>query len=75
MKCKEQNKKLMCPNCRNELPIENWNKKLDHEENRIEKANLINKINEYRLNNNMNNNLNKIKDKQINQLKEINRNY
>ena len=70
-KCKLQNKNLECPNCRNELPIEKWNKKLDYEENRKDNANLMNKINEYKLNNNMNNNINIIKDKKINELKEI----
>ena len=42
-KCKLQNKNFSCPNRRNELPIENWNKKLDYEENRIDDANLMNK--------------------------------
>jgi len=45
-KCKLQNKKLTCPNCRNELALEKWNKKINHEENRKEEGNLINKINE-----------------------------
>ena len=36
----------------------------------MDNANLINKINEYKLNNNMNESINKIKDRQINQLKE-----
>ena len=70
-KCKLQNKNLECPNCRNELPIEKGNKKLDYEENRKDNANLMNKINEYKLTNNMNNNINIIKDKKINELKEI----
>ena len=45
-KCKLQNKKLICPNCRNELPIEQWNKKLNYEDNRKVDANLINQVNE-----------------------------
>ena len=69
-KCKTKKKILTCPNCRNELPIEKWNKKLNHEENRKDNAILMNKINEYKLNNNMNNNINKIKDRKINELKE-----
>ena len=44
-KCKSQNKNLECPNCRNKLAIENWNKKLDFEENRKYNANLLNEIN------------------------------
>ena len=75
-KCKQENKKFFCPNCRNELPKENWNKKIDFEGNRKDNANLMNRINEYKLNNNMNNNINIIKDKKINELKykEINQN-
>ena len=52
-KCKLQNKNLECPNCRNKLSLENWNRKLDYEDNRVDKANLLNKINEYKLYNNM----------------------
>ena len=59
-KCKQENKKFFCPNCRNELPKENWNKKIDFEGNRKDNANLMNRINEYKLNNNMNNNINLI---------------
>ena len=44
-KCKIQNKHLTCPNCRNELSIEKWNKKLDYEDNRNIIANLLNQIN------------------------------
>ena len=68
-KCKEENKKFLCPNCRNELPKENWNKKIDHEGIRKENAILMNKMNEINLNNNMKNNINKVKDKKINELK------
>ena len=62
-KRKAQNKTLKCPNCRNELAIEKWNKKLNFEENRNDNANLLNKINEYRLNKNLNNNLNSLNEK------------
>ena len=68
-KCREENKIFSCPNCRNEFPKENWKKKLDHESNRKEKANLINKMNEIKLNDNMKNNINRIKEKKINELK------
>ena len=61
-KCKLQNKIFECPYCRNKLPIEKWNKKLDYEDNKVDNANLLNKINEYKLNNNMNKNINIIKD-------------
>ena len=64
--CKLQHKILECPNCRNELAIEKWNKKLDNEEDRKLIADLINKINENELSNNMLT----IKDKKINELKE-----
>ena len=64
-RCKLQNKNLDCPICRNKLPIEKWNKKLRYEDNRIDNAKLLNKINEYKLDNNINNNLNLIKDEKI----------
>ena len=50
LKCKLQNKTLMCPNCRNELSIEKWNKKLNYEEERGHKAKLLNTINEFKKN-------------------------
>ena len=64
-KCKLQNKNLFCPNCRNELSIENWNKKLDHENSRKDSSILINKINELKLNN-------EIKNEKIKELKNNN---
>ena len=70
-KCKLKNKKFSCPNCRSEFPLENWNKKLNYEENRNVDATLMNKINEYKLNNNLNDNINKIKDTKINELTVI----
>ena len=68
--CKSQYHKLKCPNCRNELPIEKWKKKLNYEEDRTFIANLIDKINEYEneLNTAMNNSNNKNK-KQEQQIK------
>ena len=69
-KCKQENKIFSCPNCRKELPKEKWKKKIDFEGSRIFNANLINKMNELKLNNNMNNNINIIKDKKINELKD-----
>ena len=62
-KCKQENKKFFCPNCRNELPKEKWNKKINFEGYRKDNAILMNKINEYKLN------INIIKDKKINELK------
>ena len=41
-KCKSQNKIFNCPNCRNELPIEKWNKKLCYGENLKDTAILLN---------------------------------
>ena len=70
-KCKLQNKNLLCPNCRNELPIEKWNKKLDYEDNRRDDANMMNKINEYKLNNKMHENITIIKDRKLNGQNEL----
>ena len=46
-KCKSQNKILECPICRNKLSIENWNKKLDHDNDRKDNANLLNNFFSY----------------------------
>ena len=70
--CKKQENDLTCPICRNNLPIEKWNKKLDYEENRKENANLMNKINLYKIKNNMINNINLINERKINELKADN---
>ena len=71
IKCKSQHKNLMCPNCRNELPIERWNKKLNYEENRKDDANLINKINELKDNKMMQTKLIKKYEKYIEKTIEI----
>ena len=65
--CKAQNKELICPNCRNELPLEEWNKKLDYEDDKKFISNLINKMNE-------NDNMNKLKDEKIDKLERDNKN-
>ena len=70
-KCKDQNKKLLCPNCKNELSIENWYKKLDHKENRKETANLMNIINELKSNKNINNKIDNKYEEYINKTLKI----
>ena len=78
-KRKSQKAELICPNCRNELPLENWKYKLNYEENRLNEAEKMDKINQYKLDNNFFNNINKIKDKKIEELekekKEIEEKY
>ena len=49
-KCRMQQNNFSCPTCRNNTPIENWNKKCDYEENRKEMGNLMDKINELKEN-------------------------
>ena len=71
-KCKEEEKNLSCPNCRNELPKEKWKKKLDYEDNRKDNANLMNQITKCKLNNKLKDNISIIKDKKIKELKDIN---
>ena len=70
-KCKSQNKILSCPNCRKELPIEQWKKKLNFDENRNDVANLMNKINEYRNDKNLRKNINVLNDNKINEYKKF----
>ena len=78
-KRKAQNDKLICPNCRNELSLEEWKLKLDYEENRKNEVEKIEKINEYKLYYNLFININKIKDKKIKEIEkeknEINEGY
>ena len=64
-KWKLHHKNFECPNCRNILSLENWKKKLDHEDDRIENANLLNNINELKLVNNVSSIINIIQDKKI----------
>ena len=56
-KCKLQNKILICPNCRNELPLEKWNQKIDYEDKRKEDANFMNEILELKENETIQNEL------------------
>lgn len=44
IKNKKQNLKLSCPNCRNELPLDKWKKKLNYEDNRKDEEKNINQI-------------------------------
>ena len=44
-KTKSLNQKLSCPNCKKELPLNLWEKKLNYEDERINEAQLIDKIN------------------------------
>ena len=63
------NQNLNCPNCRNELALENWKQKLDFEENRKKAGEMMNKINKIESEKNLNSNINEIKERQINYLK------
>ena len=71
-KKQHQNENLNCPNCRNELPIDQWKQKLDFDEDRTKAAEFIDKMNQIELDNNLNNNLNAIKEKRIKELKNDN---
>ena len=69
---KSENLNLDCPNCRNELPIEQWEKKLDYEECRNLDANFLEMENIIKLNNFVNIGHNLINDNKINSLKDNN---
>ena len=43
------NEILNCPNCRKELPLEQWEPKLDFEEKRIKDTEILDKLNHYEL--------------------------
>ena len=69
-KKKSQNQKLSCPNCRKELPIELWEKKLDFEDEKEKEIQLLEKIRRYELNKRIDNKVNQIKEKQFEELFE-----
>ena len=69
-KRKFQNQKLTCPNCRNELPLEKWNKKIDHKDNRKYISTLMKQLNEYSRDNNIKNIINELSEKRIKELSE-----
>ena len=71
-KRKSANLNLDCPNCRNQLPIEQWERKLDYEENRKLDADYMEMKNNLKLNNFMNKGHNLINDNKINSLKDNN---
>ena len=48
MRQKKLRKRLSCPNCRNELPLEEWKEKRNHDENWYPKIGL--KMQKYLLN-------------------------
>ena len=58
---------LKCPSCNNALPLKEWKKKLDHEENRKNDENILNELNRL---NNLHNNYN-IKGENENKMKEL----
>ena len=51
-----------------ELSLDQWKQKLDYEENRKNEGEIMDKLNQIQLNNNLNNNINKIKEKKIKEL-------
>ena len=71
-KCKEKQRQTSCPNCRNELSLENWNKQTEFERDKENFCAMMGKIKEEKIKNNMNNNLIIIKDKKIEELKSDN---
>ena len=73
-KKEELNENLNCPNCRNELPLDKWRQKLDFEDNRKNDVCTMEEMKNLLLKSNLYNNLNKIKDQKIKELKNINEN-
>lgn len=67
-----QNENLKCPHCMNELPLNQWKRKLDYEENRKNEIEEIYLLNQYRLQCNLISNINLINEKKINLLKAEN---
>ena len=66
------NEKLSCPFCRNELPLDKWQKKKNYQETRKEEVKFMNELNEIEFNKSINININKINEKNMEELKEEN---
>ena len=41
---KQKNKNLSCPNCRNELPLNEWKQKLNYESSRMHEVDILNEL-------------------------------
>ena len=69
-KRKAENAMLNCPNCRFELMLKDWKQKLDFDDKRKNDAEVMNELNNLKINKNFIENLNKINTKKINKLEE-----
>ena len=74
-KCKSLNRNFTCPNCRNELPLDEWNKKIGYEENRKDFANLLDQLNKLSDNSSKGNGIIKNYDLSIEKSMEIKEEY
>ena len=64
------NQELSCPNCNKKLPISQWEKKLDFEDERMNEANLLDKVINNELNKKINDKINKMKFNQLEEFKK-----
>ena len=71
-KLKEKKMQTSCPNCRNELTLEQWNRKIEFKRDKENYYNIMRKIKEEKIKNNMNNNIIILKDKKIKEMKDDN---
>jgi len=68
IKRSSQNLQFSCPNCRNESPLKSWKEKLDYIDNRKNEEEIMDKLNKYELDKNLNDNINNIYETKINEL-------
>ena len=73
-KRERQNLKLNCPNCRYELPLKFWKNKSNFEQNRLNDNILCRELNKSQLNDNLNNDKNKLNELE-NKIIKINQKY
>ena len=67
---KSMNKNFQCPNCRYELPLNYWAEKVNYEDEKKYEKKLFNELNENKLKDNVNENINRILEKEFNDLKQ-----
>ena len=69
--CIAKNKKLNCPICKFELPLDEWKEKVNYEDERKNEANIMKELNQNKFEQNMTNNINMITMTKYNDLKKI----
>ena len=69
-RCESRHMNFHCPNCRYELPLNDWVEKVNYEDEKKYEKKLFKELNEKKLKDNVNENINRIHEKKYNDLKQ-----